>query len=113
MRTLQVTVLDYKELDQLVRTTWPEQKGDFESVAAFEWNNDTDYLWEGVGRPPRFKPETDPTYIAKYEATVREEFEDWLHERGYARQVGSFQVLEGLVRAGKLDPGHYLITVCW
>lgn len=107
MRSHDINVLDNNELDEMV-----EQKG-FESVAAFEWNNDADHLYMDVGLLPKWVAGTTLGRIAHYEESKAADIEKFVSTPGCSRPMGwgPYQLLEALTRAGRLQIGNYCIRV--
>lgn len=97
METTRKTVIevDYREVERVIREYY-YQPG-YDIVADEEWNNDTQHVCEV------FPVERDP---------IRERQVDEFIATG----DGSFKLgylLDNLCVAGRIEPGHYLITISW
>ena len=98
MRTITspINVLSYSEFDELIHETFPQHQT-FECIAEFEWNNDSEYLYEDV---------------QALDQDSHEQFDDWLNKAEFSYADPSL-LLSALITAGKLEPGNYLIEICW
>ena len=96
MKEITVTKMDYMELDDLVNKTWDGWKGNFDSVAVFEWRNDHEYLIECD------EPGKD----------VLEDAQTWASgKRPFC--CGVYQLFEALYAEGVVPLGNYLVMVSW
>lgn len=108
METLtEVHVLQYYELDELVNTTF--DRDDFESVAEFEWRNDTSSGPWQVSLAPRGKP------YEGFSAAEARETTTYLRKKNRkpVYGVGPFQTIGALCYAGALPWGTYIIQISW
>ena len=87
--------VSYKDLERLIREVYQQPK--YEIVADEEWNNDSDYTF----------------------SVERKELDQWqakdidgLKTNGTA-QYGLPSILADLCNNGHIEPGEYLISVCW
>lgn len=86
--------LDYGEVEQLIQRVYGVE---YETVASEEWSNDSQH---------RFTVEKKP--LDRWE---QESFDSWKAGNGESYILGS--ILQDLCNRGHLEPGKYLITVCW
>jgi hypothetical protein len=108
---LTVTVLSYDEFDKLVHENFPE-RADYEFVANEEVNNDSAYLYKGVGVPIKYKEDTPQELIDKWRQDDLASFQNWLDKKQYSG-IGTHKIFEALCRKGVIEPGNYLIKVSW
>jgi hypothetical protein len=96
MYKTEITILDYNEFDALVQRVY--NRPDYSIVWAEELNNDSSVHY-AVGNKDLLEGE-----------------EEDLSEFAKGKNGGlymSFTLLVDLIRRGHLEPGHYLISVCW
>lgn len=95
MKKLEVVLMDYGELEDLVR----EHTGlkEFVPVADFEWGNDSFYLFQDVKRDP------NATGLNRVEESIAK-------DRILFSPLG---VMNWLCMHAHIEPGNYLVSVSW
>jgi hypothetical protein len=93
---LEVIEVDYSDLNDLVHRVYGNK--DYEFVADEEMNNDSTKLYRDVGREG----------VDSYEEEKLEKF-----KKGGIETYITRTLLEDMCRSGHLEPGNYLISVCW
>lgn len=88
--------VDYHDLQNLIDQTFPDIN--FDVVADSEWNNDSHYSIsvEGYSKDGLNKTEINDILEGKYE--------DFF---------GIYSIMDALCVKGLIEPGDYLIRVCW
>lgn len=108
MKEVTYIVIDYDELDYLINKHFdPVGHGqrEYECVPENEWNNDSSYT---VGAGPH-------VWVVDEED---EEIEKWLNGTllNYyknPRPPSLDTIMNRMARDGVLEPGDYLVSVCW
>lgn len=95
MNTVEVTILEYHELDALVQKNLGF--GRYEFVAVEMGHNDTDYYF----------PET----TGALDEHEKEQIEAW--KNGKFVPNSTTAILDKLCSDGVIEPGNYMITVMW
>jgi hypothetical protein len=93
--------MDYHAFEKLVEKHIPALKNDgqhYSFVETEECGNDSQHTFNGITGKP------DSEYDKKEIAMII---------AGTAKYFGNHQVLEALCSLGAVEPGDYLITVCW
>lgn len=98
MEVTQKTVfeVDYNDLDDKI-TQFLESKGypfnetGYECIAENEWNNDSCHLWPITNK------------LSEY---TRKKIEKLGH-------LGTGEIMDWMCSEGLIEPGEYLITICW
>lgn len=111
MKTRTIIEMDSYELDQLVATHIPNQKG-WAFVVDQEAGNDSSHSFNGIGIPANYGATIDPKLIESWRLRELNDSKAFIAGQKVSG-FGAHQVLETLVRLGVLQPGDYLIKVCW
>ena len=101
MEKLLVNIIDYWDVEKIIRNAYgfDDPKEAFSIVAMEEWNNDTDHL---------FHLETKP--LDKWQ---QKDLDKWKADPVGFHQYILYPILQDMVNNGHLEPGPYLIRVCW
>ncbi len=99
MEKLTFNVMEYQELDALVNENIPSANGKYDFVSCEEANNDSSYAYHGIA-PMDVEDELVKTVEL-----------DEIMEGNLAYKIGA--ILEYLCYLKAIEPGNYLIEVCW
>jgi hypothetical protein len=105
MKKINVFVLEYQDLDNLVRKHMGAKN--YECVAAEEWNNDSIHLFQNV--VPLTERAAKSSYDREYDVP---EVEKFIETKGKSR-CSVNNVLSYLCEKKVIDKGNYLIESSW
>jgi hypothetical protein len=96
MKKVSVIEMDYSEFEEIVKRVYGVK--DYSFVATEECGNDSSHT---------------------FEVTEKEELDEWetadiaeFTEKGHKSYV-NYTLFKDLIRRGELEPGQYLVNVCW
>jgi hypothetical protein len=95
--TQTVRKVDSDDIDELINNAIPNLDPPFECVACEEWNNDSEHTFTVTNMPEKW----DKKEVKEIKATGR-----WGNYK-----LGA--ILNVLCEEGQIEPGEYLISVCW
>jgi len=93
-KRVEYTEVDYQDLESLIREVYG--KPDYDIVADEEWNNDSDHTFTVEPKLDMYQTQDIEQFKATGEAMYR---------------LGT--ILDDLCANGHIEPGEYLISVCW
>ena len=97
MKKIEVTTLDYYELDELINRTFFGDENVFEFVAHEEMGNDSEKLYQEIdGKFNKYDEEALNNFLSRKR----------IHYK-------TFLALNELCRRKIIEPGNYLIEVSW
>lgn len=97
MKKVSVIEIEYHELEEIVKRVYGATKYSF--VATEECGNDSNHTFEVNEKEPLDEFET-------------EDIAEFIEKKGLKTYV-NYTLFKDLVNRGELEPGQYLVNVCW